>query len=219
MFGALISTIKLERWVYIMNDLWLQFLTTMLGSGAAIGLLNVYSVYKAESIKRRDEVGLLATRIAVQLEGYIIQCTDDLSNHEIFSSSKGSAGTSIQRIPKCLDLFHGDSYRLLDRDLLDDILQFPQKIQMAEQELTSLWEVTGDTSLCERRMYRYAVIMGREAVTLSRRLRTRYKLPVRKLVSDDRDMCEFLDTLLSQIEDEDSRRELAHSQWMSLKKP
>ncbi len=180
-----------------------NLITVMLGSGAAFGILNWFS----ERQKRTEEVEFLATRLAVQLEGYAIECADKVSDHDTATDSDNTAGAVIGKIPEFPPLPESESYRLLKRDLLDEMLQFPQLRFMAENAAIFWWNVVGDPDSCRVAYRDNTISMGERAAGLAKRLREKYSLPKRTLIYGEWDICKFFNEELAKIQKREERVE------------
>ena len=109
-----------------LEDLASNFISVLVGTGALFGVIQLYS----ERRKRKEAVKYLATRIAIQLEGYAIDCANKVSDYNLLLASNGILGELVQDIPILPEIPDGD-YKLLDRSLLDNFLQLPQNIKAA----------------------------------------------------------------------------------------
>ena len=172
-----------------------NIITVMLGSGAAFGFMNLYSDRK----KHKNNAEFLATQIAVQLEGYAIECADKISEHTTAEDSDNHAGRLIGKIPEYPPLPTSDSYNLLNRGIVDEVLQFPQERQMADKAAYFWWDVVGDPECCNAAYKDNTIRMGERAARLAKKIRNFYKLPERKLVFGEWDIYKFFNDELAAI--------------------
>lgn len=175
-----------------------QVVTVMLGSGAAFAFLN----WRTERRRRIDDVEFLATTLAVQFEGYAIDCADKVSDHQLATDSDGCAGKLIGKIPDFNLVTQHEGYRLLDRAVLDEILQFPQERLLAERAAIFWWDVVGDPDCCNNAYRDNTVKVAHHALMLATKLRSRYKLPKRSMAYGEWDIREFLAKEVQKLSDE-----------------
>jgi hypothetical protein len=110
-----------------------NLVTVFLGSGAAIAVAKIFFEHRKDRQQWIDATEYLALQLAFLFEGYAIECADKASDHRTAISSDGHAGSLIGRVPQLLPLPESDAYKLLDRTVLNDVLDFPQRCQMANE--------------------------------------------------------------------------------------
>jgi len=154
-----------------------QLLSIILGSGALFGILQFTNDLK----KRKDGAEYLATRIAILLEGYAINCANKISEFDLVFSTDGIMGELIHDISNLPEIPEGE-YKLLDRSLLDEFLQLPQEIEIARSACLSECDFA-DLARCGQIRIRYITIIGAKAYKLAYRVRKKYKLPQRTIRS------------------------------------
>jgi len=169
-------------------------ITVMLGSGAAFGILKWHTDWKTQQNKAK----FLATQLAVQLEGYAIDCSDKISGHITAEDSNEAAGDYITKIVEYPPLPVSDAYQSLERSIADEVLQFPQECQMAERAARFLWEVA-DTDACLENYKDNTIRIGAKAAELAKKIREHYSLPMRKLTFGEWDVYQFFADELKKV--------------------
>ena len=163
-----------------------SFLLVVLGSSTAIGLLNWYT----DKSKRKSEIKYLATRIAVDLEGYAIDCAEQCSNHISHEKHNGLCGKLISQIPIIPAIGDTERYDFLDNALLDQILRLPQQLMLYEREIKSMSDVL-DMGYVQDECCNKTLKIGLQALELSKEVRSKYHLPKRELKSGEWDIDKF----------------------------
>src|SRR5665213_470230 len=125
-----------------------NLVTVFLGSGAALAVSKMIFEYRKDRRQRADATEYLAIQLAFLLEGYAIDCANKANDHKTAEQFDGHAGALIGSIPTPPPFPEGDAYKLLDRTLLNDLLDFPQRCQMAHEEAMFWWNVVGDEDCC-----------------------------------------------------------------------
>jgi hypothetical protein len=185
--------------------------TVMLGSGAAFSLLHLYT----ERRKRTDEVGFLATQLAVQFEGYAIECADKVSDNDTAWGSDGAAGENIRSIPQFAPLPISDAYKLLKRGLVDEMLQLPQDILMAQKSASFTGDV-GDEDEYIKEVRDSTLRIGSQAANMALKLRQKYSLPERLLVYNEWDIRKYFGDELAKIQQEQEARRLENQRLWNM---
>jgi hypothetical protein len=176
-----------------------NLVTVFLGSGAAIAVSKMIFEYRKDHQQRADATEYLAIQLAFLLEGYAIECANKANDHRIAKQSDGHAGALIGSIPMPPPFPEGDAYKLLDRTLLNDLLDFPQRCQMANEAAMFLWDVVGDEDSCCVAMEENTVQMGGRAVAIAKKFRIKYKLDSRDLSFGEWDIADFFDNGLKRL--------------------
>ncbi|GJM00010.1 MAG: hypothetical protein DHS20C07_16890 [Methyloligella sp.] len=172
-----------------------NFLLVVVGSGASIGFLNWFTDRK----KSKSKVKFLATQLAVQLEGYALECFEDISNQDDYIGHEGYIGSTIAFVPELPKIPTSDDYMQLDNNLLDEFLQMPQD-RITANRAAIFWDQVDRE--CANSAYREStVVMGHKALTLSKKLRQKYKLPQRELKSGVCELNKFFHDQMIEIEE------------------
>jgi hypothetical protein len=184
----------------------LNLVTVFLGSGAAIAVTRLITDYRKDRRKRADAVEYLAFQPAFAFEGYAVECANRASDHDTARRSDGHAGQLIGRVPPLPNLPESDAYKLLDRCLLNDVLDFPQRCQMANVAAMFWWDIVGDEDCCVQALEENTILTGGRAVDIAKRLRIRYKLGSRDLKFGTWNINDFFTKGLTKLEEVMSRR-------------
>ena len=170
-------------------DFLLNLLTSFLGSGAALTVAKILIDLRQERQKRRDETGYLALQIAVLLEGYAIECASSASDQQIDTDSGGSAGERLSRVPKFPELPKSDGYKFFDTDLLNSVLDFPQRCEIANKAAIFSMNVGCDDD--GKTIEENTLRMGESALRLALRIRQKHRLEPRDLRFGDWDIEDY----------------------------
>jgi hypothetical protein len=190
-------------------DFALQLVTVFLGSGAAIAVAKILFEHRREALQRRDSTEYLALQLAFQLESYAIECARKISDHRLAKEYQGDVGQIIARVPMLAPFPQSEAYRQIDRALLDDVMDFPQRCEMSNQAALFWWEVVGDPDCCNVAMEENTIQMGTRALDIARRLRTHYKLPARNLTFGKWNLDKFFSEELTKLQAVEIRRQEA----------
>jgi hypothetical protein len=121
--------------------------------------------------------------------------------------SGGHAGKLIGQVPQLSSLPDSDAYKLLDRSLLNDVLDFPQRCQMANDAAMFWWNVVGDEDSCRTAMEENTLHMGGRAIEISQKLRNAYRrIGSRELTFGDWNIEEFFAQELKKLEQIEQKR-------------
>ena len=189
-----------------MRDLLLNFLTVLLGSGAATAVMQIYFEHRRERRLRTDSAEYLALQLALQFEGYAIECAEKSSKHKLAHNSDGHAGGVISNVPEAPPYPQSEGFKWLDRQLLNDILEFPQRCRMANEAALFWWNVVGDRDCCEVAMLENTLLMGGRALDIARRLRRDHNLKARDMTFGQWNIAEFFDAELKKVQATERRR-------------
>jgi hypothetical protein len=187
------------------GDFLSNLVTVFLGSGAAIAVAKIFFEHHRDRRQRIDAAEYLALQLAFLFEGYAIECADKTNDQRTADDSDGAAGSAIGRVPQLPPLPESDAYKLLDRARLNDVLDFPQRCQMANEAAMFWWDVVGDNDCCRNAMEENTLVMGGRAVDIAKKLRTTYALGSRDLTFGEWNIEEFFSqelTKLAKIEQE-----------------
>jgi hypothetical protein len=163
--------------------------------------------YRKDRRSRDDAAEYLAFQLAFLFEGYAVECAQQASDHDLARQFDGHAGALIGRVPAVASLPESDAYKLLDRSLLNDVLDFPQRCQMANEAALLWWNVVGDEDCCSEAMEENTLLMGGRAVGIATRLRATYKLGPRDFAFGTWDIRTFFAKELKQLEDRKQERQ------------
>ena len=94
-----------------MSEFWINLLTVFLGSGAALTAFNWYIEHQREKKRRTDEKEFLAVKLAIEFEGFAIECAELVSDHITNENSGGQAGKRIGSLPDVRQPPRSDSYK------------------------------------------------------------------------------------------------------------
>jgi hypothetical protein len=183
-----------------------DFLLVLLGSGAGVSLTSLGLEQWRQFRSREDSVRHLSLRLAFHLEGYAIECANKIGDHELATDSDGHAGRYLGSVPQPPALPESTAFMLIKAELLEAILDFPQRCQMADEETRFVWEVVGDPDSVRTAAQENAVKMGEHALYLAGRIRRECKLPKRDLTFGKWNAHKFFETELKRIQELEASR-------------
>ncbi len=189
-----------------MMDTLTTHLPTILASGASVALVSLGLEHWRHRRSRKDRIRHLALRIVFSLEGYAIECGEKLSDHKLAMDHDGQAGKYMSNVPQPPSFPDSLDYALMKSEILEAILDFPQRCQMADREPAFWWDVIADIDCVRNAASENTVKMGVRAIQLAQRIRKEYKLPERNLTFGKWDIVEFFEIEFSRISELDSRR-------------
>jgi hypothetical protein len=174
-----------------------DFLVVLFGSGTGVALTSLGLEQWRQHRSREEGVRHLALRVAFHLEGYAIECADRIGDHEL--ASDGHGGRHLGSVPQPPDFPESAAFSLMKADVLEDILDFPQRCQMANEETRFVWEAVGDPGSVGTAARENTLKMGERALHVAGRLRREYKLPGRDLTFGKWDVHEWFKEELRSI--------------------
>ncbi len=156
----------------------LPSLTVALVAGIVLFLLNWTREYLTSYWKKESEAEVLAFSLATQFDQFISQCTNVVDD-PLHEDPETGCYQSTTKIPQIIfaDI---TNWSVLDKRLQYKIRSIPNKIDVAERNLESIWEngegppYYGD--MFEERVWRYAWI-GLEACLINDILKEKYDVP------------------------------------------
>ena len=193
-------------------DTFISLLPSFFGSGAAIAIITIAKLCFEESRerkKREEATQYLALLLAIQFEGYAIDCASKASDHKTAIEHEGDVGNVIDRVLQPQAPPVSESYQLLDRVILDAVFGFSQRCQMAQEAAMFWWHVVGDEDCCNSAMEENTIKMGGEALEISESLRSKYKLGDRRLEFGEWEIRSFFKRELKLLQDKEAKRK----QW------
>ncbi|MED5523826.1 MAG: hypothetical protein VX447_03610 [Pseudomonadota bacterium] len=162
-----------------MNELIATILTSALVSTIAGVAINAW----LESRKTRQATRLDALKIAIQLEGYSINCADKLADHNTAVSSEGHAGKKLGAVPNLPELKVAVGIlRPKKAAVANKLLIFPQEYAQAEQSAAFWWDVVGDPDCSTSETVNQTAKLGLKSLELAKDIREAFNLPLRELV-------------------------------------
>ena len=188
------------------GDLITNLVTVFLGSGAAFAVAKIAFEYRKDRRERSDAAEYLALRLAFLFEGYAIDCADQASNHRTAIDSHGAAGSVITKVPQLPSLPDSDAYKLLDRSILNDIFDFPQRCRMANDEALAYLDIVGDEEYFAILIEENTLRMGTHAMNIAKNLRISHNLIVRVLQSGEWNVANYFRDELERLDKRKKRR-------------
>lgn len=167
--------------------------------GLLTAYLQIFFKKKAKKEEEKSIVKYLALRLAFIFEGYAIDCADKAADHEVAYDSDQAAGCFIGKVPELTLIPLEEGYKLLDLSLLNDILDFPQRCDMANKNAMFWDDVVGDRDSCTNALAQNTIEMGARAMDIGKQLREKYDLSSRNLSYGEFDMAEFLQKELKKL--------------------
>ena len=155
---------------------------SMLGNIISSGIVATGVTLLIEHLRhgrqRKDEVGFLALQLAFLLESYARECADTVEDHQL-ASDGCSAGAPIREIPSIPPYPVSDAYKLLNRRLLHEVLEFPHKCALAQQSASAWWEYASDNESYVVSLVTNTTVMGARALDIAKGLRSAHGQPRR----------------------------------------
>ena len=171
-------------------DFW-TLVSIVAGSSVISAVVTIgVDTYRRQRTSKRHN-SLLAMQLAFLFEDYAINCASALSDHDMADQSQGAAGKNLQSIPTLL-LLPEEDYKEFDQEMLAQVLDFPQRIRMADEEAGFYFEVEGEESALACN-YRSTVTLAARALDIGAAMRRAYNLPQRNLVYGKFDVREYLE--------------------------
>lgn len=159
-------------------------LSSILAIVAGSSVISALVTIAVETLRRRfasqRHDDHLAMKIAFLVEDYAIDCAHALADHDTAIQSSGAAGKHLGSPPKMASL-PDDDYSSFEQNLLAKLLDFPQRVRMAVDEVEFDFGVVGQESAQET-AYKRTVELAQLALSIGDSLRAKYKLPRRDLV-------------------------------------
>jgi hypothetical protein len=182
-----------------MNGLIANFVTVVLGSGAAIAITRLVFDYRREKRQRNDATKFLAVRLAFHLEAYAVECAGQSSDHDTAIEHQGHAGQLIGAVPQPGPFPESDAYQYLAGALLNEVLDFPQRCKMAQRAAMFWWDMLGDKDATDGAMGENTVRMGSLALDIARRIRQAHRLGPRDLTFGQWNIDEYFSGALKKV--------------------
>ena len=136
-----------------------------------------------EARKSNWSTKLDALKMAVALEGYAINCANNLTDHNLAISSEGHAGSFMGGVPEFPELSIAVGFLKTKRaSVANQLLVFPQEICQAEQYVSGYWDCVGDHEGTREIAVEQAAKMGLQSLTLTKDIRSAFDLPSRDIV-------------------------------------
>lgn len=170
---------------------WPSVITIILGSSLLGALLTNLSSWILSSRQRNRHNQFLALTLAHALEKYSYDCMNAIEDHDLHQQSGGHAGKTLGYPPEVMKL-PDEQFRDFDLALLDAVLDFPQRIAFATEEIGFLADVADDDAVIEK-SYQNTIRLASEAVALATRLRARYGLARPDLNFGEYDLRQLID--------------------------
>ncbi len=158
---------------------WTAIFTIVLGSSFLGAILTNAVGWLRKHVESSNHARYLALHLAHIFEKYSYMCLSVVEDHDAAESSYGNVGKFLDRIPTFSDLPDFD-YRVLDLELLDRILEFPQQVIFAGEDFSFSWVVM-DRDDAIYIGYKSCVQLAQQSLQISDMVRKKYKLATRAL--------------------------------------
>ena len=160
---------------------WGEFATLALSTGFLATLTTLIASgltqrWRSNKLAERD-ARYLATRIAVIMEQFAIECVDGIEENHLHRSSEGHAGRAHMTLPKLNTLPSEANWTVLEPVLLSRSLSFSNELRLAESTIAFWFDVQPDPVEIQNAFDEQAGACGYRAWQLARDLRTKYELP------------------------------------------
>jgi len=191
-----------------MNEYLKLILTSALGSGATLTIVELYFRNKREKRERTDAIKYLTLQLAFQFEAFAIECGRVASDNQAADESRGNDGSPISGVPQPKALPTSDAYRFLESEILNRVFAFSQKCQMAQESAVGSTE-HGDDDDYRNAAEEKAVIVGSEGLEIAKALREEYELGPRKLAFDQWDIEQYFKRRKADFDEKKAKQEKA----------
>lgn len=165
---------------------------TILGSGTLSAFITHFLNQQKSTQEKAMAVRFLATKICFCLERFAIMVASDHADIEDAIYSRGDIGRLHHRIRDFPALPESDDYNLFDNSLLNEILDFPDRVVLSNDEIERDAEVEPDPSSTCSRVSKKCRELGTDGLNLAERIRAQYKLPKRDLEYGDYNVRDWL---------------------------
>lgn len=183
---------------------WFDILKISVSSSALTSILgwtlNHFFVRRANI---RKDARYLSQRLAIIFEKFSVDCANVITDHELVSSSDGTAGKWHSTLPTLGSFPTESDWKAIDPDLMDRAMSMPNEIELANQAISFWWDVVGDEDCMETETDDQAGLYGLKAWLLASELRTRHRIPASTLHTAKWD---FVATLKKQYDATEVRR-------------
>jgi len=186
---------------------WNLLLTTVVGSGAGFAVVTLIFEQFRYKEQRTETAGYLALQLAFNFEAFASQCSDVVSDDELAEEHDGHVGKRIGGVPPFAALPESEAYKLLQTSLLHEVMEFPQRRELAQQRVSFWWDVVGDDDSYKGAAVEQTLLLGDRALKLAKRLRQTYRLPSRDFNVDDWNLETHLDKKAREVKENQRRRE------------
>jgi hypothetical protein len=184
-----------------------QFLAFVLGSGVVAALTQSFFDNRRTAKSKREAVSYLALRLAYLLEGYAIDCASKEADHDTAIEHEGDAGSFLAEVPVLPDLPTSDAYQLLDTKTLGQILDLPQRREMAQQAAMFWWDMVADEGATRVALGENTITMGFLALKIAKDLRSSYHLGSRDLTFGRWDIVQHYEKEMRKVAAAEAHRE------------
>lgn len=153
---------------------WKELLGFSVTAGIVTWLLNLIATTVKDRFARRDQARYLALCTALTLERFALDCASAISDAGDWNGSQGCVGAPLGVLPE-LKFTEGADWKLLDTELVEEILSLPNQIAIANANIDFCYSnaVEGDVVTEGEEQ---AGLCGYRAVLIANRLRKIYKL-------------------------------------------
>jgi len=182
------------------------FWSSFLGTGAALGIAKIVVDLRRDWQTRSDARQFAAIKLAFALEDYAVDCAQAASDHADAVEHDNHVGARLKTVPKPPPDPESDAWKYLDRKLLNDILDLPQRAKMAGIDAFFLWYMVGDAESTDVALERNTIFMGAAALKTAKAIRTTYKLEPRNMTFAKWNIDEHFAKKLAEFAADDARQ-------------
>lgn len=163
-----------------MTDAWAVVAASLIGFTASplvAWLTNFFNAGRERKSMERD-ARYLAVRVAVILEQFAMQCSEQVSDHEMHQNSSGHAGQLNPGIPDLPPYPDEAEWKTLEPNLLADALSFRNQCSQAKAAIAYCYNIDSgpDSSAIDEANVQCGAC-GYVAWQIAENMRRRYKLP------------------------------------------
>lgn len=146
----------------------------VLGTGAFTAIVNFGLNYFRDSGRNMCVAKTYAVQLATHLECYSLSCAAMIQEYTMYLSSDSHAGEYHKGVPEFSEYPEGMDLTLLDNDLLDQLLMFPNEVSRCQKTI-DFWFDIDDEQVPGVRISE-AGRVGSMAIKLAISLRSHYDL-------------------------------------------
>lgn len=155
-------------------------------------MLSHYLSNRSERSKERGNVRFLATKISFTLEKFAMMLASDHADIEDSLQSQGAIGRLHSRVRDFPQLPESPYYELFDNELLNKILDFPDRVILANDAISHEADLTAHPEDLAGVTSEKCKLLATDALKLAERVREVYGLPSRELVYGNYDVRRWL---------------------------
>jgi hypothetical protein len=159
---------------------WFEIFKIMMGTGGVSVVFSILVPLLSRRLERKREATYLAMRLAVILELFSVEINDRLTGIDFEKKAMGNFPSRDDFcFPSLGEYPSEESWKLLPVKLADEVLKLPNLVRLGEQQLVaaeSVYALFDDRPRWYLDKCDAMAGVGKEAMSVARRLREEYKL-------------------------------------------